>query len=65
MKDGIEFFTEKESYEAFQETIRILSLDEQQLEKEFSDSNLNPFLSNIFEKNVAWTLSHIPTTICI
>lgn len=36
------FFTEKESYEAFQETVRILSLDEQQFEKEFSGANLNP-----------------------
>ena len=36
------FFTEKKSYEAFQETVRILSLDEQQFEKEFSRANLNP-----------------------
>jgi hypothetical protein len=30
------FFIEKESYEAFQEIVRILLLDEQQFEKEFS-----------------------------
>lgn len=41
LKEVDRFFAEKESYEAFQETVRILSLDEQQFEKDFSGANLN------------------------
>lgn len=36
------FFEEKESFEVFQETVRILSLDEKQFKKEISSANLNP-----------------------
>jgi len=41
-KKGIDkFFEDKESYETFQETVRILSLDEQQIEKEIKQLNLS------------------------
>jgi hypothetical protein len=37
-----QFFAEKESYEVFQEIVRILSLDEKQFKKEISGANKNP-----------------------
>ncbi len=44
------FFEEKESFEVFQETVRILLLDEKQFKKEISNANLTPFLINTFEE---------------